>query len=78
MGNIFFSYPISYRLLIVSDGWVTILIESLTSYVFTHLSNSDRVYSMSPFGSSLSVYTFKDGFALTSSNQTLKFSFVKY
>jgi hypothetical protein len=36
-------------------GDVTIFIVSESKFVFTNLSNSDKVYSISPFGNSLSL-----------------------
>jgi hypothetical protein len=50
---------------------------SETTIVLTYLSNSESVYSISPFGNSLSLYTFKEGFAFTSRSQPFKFSSIR-
>lgn len=50
---------------------------SATTFVLTYLSISLRVYSISPLCVSLSLYTFSEGFALTSISQQFQFSSIK-
>lgn len=54
-------------------NWTT----SATSPVLTYLSSSERVYSMSPLGSSRLEYTLREGLALTSSSQTCQLSSIR-
>jgi hypothetical protein len=73
-GKIFFKHPYCF---IFGSEFVTSLNVSDISNDLTYLSNSDNVYSISPFGSSLSTYTFKLGLALISISQTLNSSSIK-
>jgi hypothetical protein len=70
---IFFKHPYS-KMSFSSVGAVASFKVSEISIDFTYLSNSLNVYSISPLGNSLSVYTLRLGLALTSISHALKFS----